>query len=438
MTSSINFVLRLSHKEGRQQGSLCVRVVHARRSRTVAVGCRLYPEEWDFQTGTIVKPTVDNERANELRQQEIRMNNCAKLLQEIIGSLQKQGRYTVDDIMTRYCRRTDSNKLSGYVESLADGLEQAGQFRLLQAFRTVANELVKFNRGEDIPLTHINACLAKGFENDLRRRGRAANTISFYTRNLRSLYNKAVKARRIAAQDEDPFAGVYTKVKATAKRALTVEETTSLYDIDFEAIRARYAPGSAELRHVESLYFAWRLFMFCFMAQGMCFVDMAYLRKDNIKNGVCRYYRRKTGQQVEVTVHEGMQRIIDSFADDVRNSPYLFPIIKHEGAAARRDYESALRTQNRRLKALAKLAGIEKRVSTHVSRHTFATITRNSGLPTGVISEMLGHTTEKMTHKYFASFDRSQFESVPQIIATALSRPINQPLLNRGLSAMRL
>ena len=422
--TSINLVLRPSIKEGRHAGSLSVRIVHHRKSRMIVTGCRLYPEEWDLENQKIRYPASDPGRAASLADIETKITAGISVLENIIVSLDKQGQYTVEDVIKRYRRKTDDGKLSGYVESLVPELERAGQYRLIRAYRTVASELVKYNKGEDISLPYINACLVKGFENDLKKRGRQPNTISFYMRNLRAIYNRAVASYRISAKTENPFTGVYTKVKVTAKRALTEEETTRLYDIDFDALRVKHAPSSSEYHHVENLYFSWRLFMFCFQAQGMCFIDMAYLRKDNIKDGVCRYYRQKTGQQIEVTVNEGMQWIIDSFAFEVRDTPYLFPIIKHEGVWARKDYESALCVQNRRLKALSKLAGICKRVTTHVARHTFATITRGGGLPTGVISEMLGHTTEKMTHNYFASLDRSVFEQAYKIISSALKSSV--------------
>ena len=424
--TSINLVLRLSSREGHNQGSLSIRVIHDRHSRMIVSGYRLYPEEWDAERQKIIYPSHDPDRTTYLEEAEVKIASNIATLNGIISALNKQGRYSVGDVILKYRHKTDEGKLSGYVESMAPELEHANQHRLIRAYRTVASELVKYNKGEDILLSHINSCLVKGFENNLKMRGRQPNTISFYMRNLRAIYNKAVSSHRIHARTENPFSGVYTKVKATAKRALTEEETTRMHDIDFNTLRSKYVPGSPRYQYMENLYFSWRLFMFCFQAQGMCFIDMAYLRKENIKDGVCRYYRQKTGQQVVVTVNEGMQRIIRSFASTVRNSPYLFPILKHEGALARKDYESALRTQNRRLKVLSGMAGIDKRVTTHVSRHTFATITRGGGLPTGVISEMLGHTTEKMTHNYFASLDISQFDQAYRIISDVLSGHPNQ------------
>ncbi len=423
--TSVNFVLRPSTRKGHHPGSLSLRVLHYRKGKTTALGCYLYPQEWDREQQTVIYPENDPGRTAYLEEVEAKIAASVETVQDIVTSLEKQGRYTVGDIVGKLRRKKDDGKLLGYAEALAEEAEQNKQFRLADAYRTVSNGLVKFNKNVDIPLNHINATLMKDFETAMMNRGLKPNTISFYMRNLRAIYNKAVKARRIPVKQSNPFAGVYTKVHQTAKRALTVEETTHFYEVDFDALRKRHPAGTCGREHTENLHFAHRLFMFCFFAQGMCFIDMAHLRKENIKDGICTYYRKKTRKQVEVKVNEGMQQIIDSFADEVRDSPYLFPIITGEGETARREYETALRTQNRRLKALAKLAAIgkDKRLTTHVARHSFATLVRGGGMPAGVISEMLGHSTEKMTHNYFASFERSYYDQAYHIIVTLLSRP---------------
>ncbi len=421
--ATINFVLRPSSRKGRHPGSLTLRVIHGRKPKTATTGCRLYAEEWDVARQEIIYPPNDPQRAAYLDDARQKIIACAEKIAGYIATLEKHGRYTADEVIGKYRRNIDDGKLLGYAETLAVEQEQNEKFRLADAYRTVSNRLVEFNKSVDIPLEHINTELIKAFETELMNKGRKPNTISFYMRNLRAIYNKAVAAGRITGKKKNPFAGVYTKVhQKTAKRALTVEETTNLYEIDSTALLEQHFPGTPERLRMEGLYFSWRLYMFAFFAQGMCFIDVAYLRKECFKDGMCTYYRKKTNKLVEVQVNEGMQQIIDSLADEVKDSPYVFPIVTGEGAEARKQYESALRSQNRRLKALAKLACVEKKLSMHVARHSFATIVRSGGMPAGVISEMMGHSTEKMTHNYFASFDRSYSEQAYHIIVSGLSR----------------
>ncbi|NDV97660.1 hypothetical protein D0T84_22665, partial [Dysgonomonas sp. 521] len=122
----------------------------------------------------------------------------------------------------------------------------------------------------------------------------------------------------------------------------------------------------------------------------MSFIDLAYLRKDNIGKGVISYYRKKTGQPIEVKLTDEMKDIIDSFSKETRYSPYLFPIIRDKDKDRRLQYETALRSYNRDLKDLARLSGVNQPVSSHVARHSWATIAKYERLPLSLISEGLG------------------------------------------------
>lgn len=418
--ASFNFIFRSSTKIGRHPGSLSLRVIHNRKVKTIALSCYIYREEWDAQNQTVIYPLSDTDRIRYLEKVKEKMQLCMESLTFRIGVIEQQGAYTVADIIGGHSLAKGEETLSEWVEALVLDLMKAKRKRLAEAYQTVTRGLLKYNDNKDISLNQINSSLIKGFERSLMEQGKKPNTISYYMRNLRSIYNKAIKARRISAKNENPFLGVYTKVKATNKRALTAEEIRLLYNIDFSTLRLNYLLKDPDQKAVENLYRSWRFFMFCVFAQGMCFIDMAYLRKENIRDGVCSYYRKKTLQQIEVKVNEGMQRIMDSFAEEVKDSSFLFPIIKNNGKDERLQYETALRLQNRRLRILSELIGVEKKITTHVGRHTFATLVRNGGIPMGVISEMLGHTTEKMTKNYLDSFDRSYSDRAYAMIVDAL------------------
>lgn len=84
----------------------------------------------------------------------------------------------------------------------------------------------------------------------------------------------------------------------------------------------------------------------------MSFVDMAYLQKKNISGDVLRYFRKKTGQLIEIKITKVMQQLIDSFSVEMKNSLYIFPIIVDPKKNNRLQYESGLRLHNKRLKAL--------------------------------------------------------------------------------------
>ena len=424
--TSINLILRPSSKAGRHPGSLSMRIIHNRRAKTITLpGVRLYPEEWNDARQEIISPGNNLRRAARLEKMADAIREEEEILHGYLSDLEKGGRFQVDDLLALYRWRKDIGKLRGYAESLALGLEKRGKMRTAAAYRTVTRGLVEFNKGEDIALSHINSCLIKDFEQHLRDTNKMPNTISYYIRNLRAIHNKAIAAKRILRPKENPFAGVYMGVTKTVKRALSVGEIKQLQELDFGKMLEGKQPESRKHRATENLHRAQRYFNFCLYARGMSFVDMAYLRKENIRGGVLRYVRKKTRQQIELRVTDKMKSIIDSFAQEVQGSPYVFPIIRDNELSAYTQYETALRTQNYRLKKLAALSGVKKQVSTHWARHSWASIGKQENISIRVISECLGHASEKTTLIYLDALDNSLLDAANDTVTSAIARQLS-------------
>ena len=411
--TSINVIYRPSSRSGRCEGSLCLRLIHRRRVKTITLGgCRLYAGEWDKTSQSIVYPADDCLRCARLKHIEGTISREKALVESYIATLKQQGHYSLNELAQAYRLEKDESSLSGYGQYQCLCLEKQGRMRTARAYRSAIRAFIAFNRDGDICLKDIDAWRMRGFELYLKERGKALNTISFYMRNLRSIYNKAVSNGIINAKVENPFARVYTGVSLTRKRALNIEEIGKLRCLDKNKLPAK-------LR--DSLH----LFLFCFYARGMSFIDMAYLRKDNIRGGLISYYRKKTGGLIEVRLTKELRELIDSFSSQTKYSPYVFPVITNDGKDARLQYENGLRYYNKHLKRLAKLSGIDKPLSSHWARHSWATIAKYKKLPLSVISEGLGHSNEKTTYIYLASFEQSQLDEANRRVARATSLPAN-------------
>ena len=401
--SSFTLNYRASTKGTHCEGSLYVRVIHERKSATVTMPYRLYPQEWDPLNRCINFDRAHSFRLKYLHEIDNKIQSDKEFLIHTINRLHDQGSYTLEDILAGYRLKDTVNLLSLYMEQQADKLHSGGQERTAKAYRSAVKSLIKYNGGKDLSLGDINARLIKNYESFLKEDGKSLNTISFYMRNLRAIYYRAVRDRCIELCAEDPFRQVYTGVQITRKRALNKQEINSLNNLIF--IENKNILGDKTSN--PGLRFALDIFLFCFYARGMPFVDLAYLRKENIEKGVLAYFRRKTGQLIEVKVTPPMQKIIDRYSSQIEETPYVFPIIKDNSKSTRIQYESALRLQNLRLKKLALLAKVNKKLTTHVTRHSWATIAKSENLPLWVISEGLGHANEKTTYTYLASFERS-------------------------------
>ncbi|WP_348717036.1 site-specific integrase [uncultured Alistipes sp.] len=292
-----------------------------------------------------------------------------------------------------------------YMLRLSDELDRCGRFGTARNYRRTAGSFSRF-LGRDIPFSRLDERLICAYAEWLRRRNLVRNTVSFYMRVLRAVYNKAVKQRIV--EQRFPFRSVYTGVDRTRKRALDERTVISLQRLD--------------LGHDPSLALARDLFVFSYCMRGMAFVDIAFLRRDAIRNGVIAYCRHKTGQCLEVRMEPCIERIVRRYEGDCPSGPYVFPLIRSsEPGAAFREYYNALSVHNRKLKELSKLVDAGISLTSYVARHTWATVARKHRIPLAVISAGMGHTSEKTTQIYLDSLDNSVVDRANRRIIQALN-----------------
>lgn len=279
-----------------------------------------------------------------------------------------------------------------FMNTLIEEFAVKGRLRTSQTYMAALRSFSRFRNDRDIRLDRISSGHILQYEAYLRAAGLAWNSISFYMRILRAVYNRAVD-RNLTVQ-RHPFRHVYTGIDKTAKRAISLVAVRAVKNLDLSSSPA--------------LDFARDIFLFSFYTRGMSFVDMAWLRKTDIRDGVLSYRRHKTGRLLCIRWETCMQAIVDKY--DTADSEYLLPIIKAKDNP-RRQYENSLHFVNVKLKEVARKAGIEVPLSTYVARHAWASIARSKNIPLHVISEGMGHSTEATTRIYLASLEASTVDS---------------------------
>jgi integrase len=353
----------------------------------------------------VILPRYDKERAEQLRKISGKLTHHANMLREVVSELTHSGKkFDVKEIYRSYLLYDSEHSIRGYTRRMTEEMDRNGQSRSAYAYRGVAQAFMNFCGG-DLLLDSIDPSLICSFENSIKQRGCRPNTISHYMRILRVICNRACSEGLMKHSTSEMFRQVFTGYAQTPKRALSEGDLSRLLAVNLPSMMSVEPYGSRRYRQLQGMYMAWRLFFFAFHACGMCFVDMARLRKDNIKGDIISYRRKKTRRLIEISVTPSIQLIIDSFADDTKDSPYVFPMLCDEGAPIRRQYETSERIYNRRLKSLEQMAGLERHLSGHTARHTWASMGKNKLFPVGVLSACLGHASEKTTRIYLASFN---------------------------------
>lgn len=284
-----------------------------------------------------------------------------------------------------FCRQPSERMLFVFMQNKIKELEEKGKINTAKKYAATLRQITIFRNSVDIPLEKLTTKELKLFEDFLMGKGIVMNTVSFYMRVLRAVYNKAIVEELIPPAK--PFAVVYTGVAKTKKRAIDEKVIHRLQMLYLKP----------------NLAFARDMFLFSFYTRGMSFVDMANLKKGNIADGVLSYKRRKTGQQISVGLEPCMIEIIKCYERMARGSDYLLPLLYQSGETIK--YEAAIRNQNERLKRISRQLNLSKDLTTYVSRHTWATIARSKGIPLSIISEGMGHASEQTTRIYLSSLE---------------------------------
>lgn len=401
--TTVKVKFRASSVENKE-GALYYQVIHNRVARQVNSGLRIYASEWDADTSEVVIPSeIGNARRCHLI--SVREALCAGLVRfdEIVERLERtNARYTSDKVVELYVSPDNCGGFVSFAKTLIQELEQVGKRCTAEKYATALNSFVRFNGDCDLLFHEFDSKLMLEYEAFLRNHNICSNSISFYMRNLRAIYNRAVDKSLVVQRN--PFKHVYTGIDRTVKRAVSLKVVRKIRDADF-SVRP-------------DMDYARNMFMFLFYTRGMSFVDMAYLKKRDLQNGVLSYRRQKTGQQLFIKWERPMQEIVDKY--DTNDSPYLLPIIKNINKDARRQYRNALHFVNEKLKVIGELMGLNIPLTTYVARHTWASIARSKNIPLSIISEAMGHDSENTTRIYLASLDTSVIDRANNLILNAL------------------
>ena len=285
--ATIKLKFRPSTVQGKA-GTLCYQLCHRQENRQITTDMRIFPEWWN-ETKRELVTVPGNERV--LTAYRKRAEKEMRDIREIIRELDCSGEtYTLSEILNRYRSLPSESGFLYYMKKEMETLWENGQYGTSRNYRRALNSFSTFLDGNDIPFSSLDSALACRYEAWLWQQRVARNSSSFYMRILRAVYNKAVK-QGIAVQTF-PFREVYTGVARTSKRAVDEETILKLQRIDLSD-----SPALALSRD---------MFVFSYCARGMAFVDMAYLKKENVDSVRITYCRHKTGQYLTLHIEPCM------------------------------------------------------------------------------------------------------------------------------------
>lgn len=315
-------------------------------------------------------------------------------------------------------RKNAKDDLRLYIPEVIGMLKREGKFPAMHVYACTLRSYEKFCAEERHPKNTTTSLSMqeiftperlKEYEDWLAGQQSSPNTISTYMRTLQAVYNRWMSPG-IEGYNPVLFKDVYTKVESRTKRALTAEQMEQLRNTDFSVLT---------LRQQQVLTY----FLLMFMLRGMPFIDLAHLRKSDLRNRRITYRRHKTGKLMVVDVPPDAMRLLQKYRDKT-DSEYLFPLL-HGGLFMEEHhhrYQETLRHFNRKLARLMKqlLPGVS--VSSYTARHTWATLAYHSGVPVGLISQSLGHSSIRVTMTYLKPFDAEVIDRINRQVISLVKK----------------
>lgn len=392
MATTVNVVCYKSKVLKNNESPLMIRVCKDRKRKYISIGLSINPVYWDF-TKNAPKPQCPNKEAlTTLITQKLHAYS-----EQIMEFKAMDRDYTASTLVEKVNTPSKLKTVGEVFLEQMQALRDAQRLSYMLTIQQTYNSLMEFNKHLNIYFVDIDVPWLKRYETWLRKHGLSGNTIKGRFVDIRTMYNIAVDENLVKVEHY-PFRKfkISKLQQETAKRAITKEDVTRIMEYKTKN---------------KLVQFAIDIFTFSYIMGGINFVDIASLTKENIMDNRLVYIRQKTKKLIQLPLQDKALELIGKYHDD--DNPHLFPILlayhKTEQQRFNRVHKVIVNV-NKRLKKVGKELELPITLTTYVARHSHATILKKAGVATSIISESLGHSSEKVTQIYLDSFGNEQMD----------------------------
>ena len=382
------------------EGTLYFQVTHKRKVKWLSTGLYVFPHEWDANTATVLVPAAGKRNAV-LTLVQSKVELALRQWKLVLNSMVlNHNDFTVEELCDAFNRNPLPKTVFMFLQEQVVNKELMMRHGTARTYSNAYRRFKAFRNDVDLTFDQLTPGMIEHFEAWFIHRRLKQNSIRCYLRTLNTMFSKALEEGLL--RNRNLFSRVHLSYVPTAKRAIGEKEMRMI--------------AKLQLREGSTLALARDIFVFSYYMRGMSFVDIAYLRKTDLRNGMWTYSRMKTNQSLTVEWEEAQQRIIDRYTSKTKDSRYLFPVIKQEDGT---EYEQCQRMQlniNRALKKIGERIGLKIPLTTYVARHTWASVARNVNVPVSVISVGMGHRSIKTTEVYLDSVDISRVNEANRML----------------------
>lgn len=392
MNATVNVICYKSKVLKNNESPLMVRVCKDRKRKYISLGISVNPAYWDFYRNAPKPQCPNKEYIDSLIAQKVQEYSA-----QIIELKSMSRDFTATSLVEKVSKPNKVKTVGEVFVEQMNLLKQAQKLSYMLSIQQTYNSLLEFNKHLNIYFVDIDISWLKRYEAWLRKQGLASNTIKGKFVDIRTMYNIAID-ENIVKVEHYPFRKfkIAKLQQETAKRAISKEDISRIieYKTDNPLVQ-----------------FAIDIFTFSYIMGGINFVDISTLTKENMMDNRLVYIRHKTKKLIQLPLQDKAIELIEKYHDD--GNPYLFPILKAYHKTEQQKFNRVhkiISNVNMRLKKIGKELEIPVTLTTYVARHSHATVLKKAGVATSIISESLGHSSEKITQVYLDSFGNEQMD----------------------------
>lgn len=396
MSLTLKVFLDTRRKNSKKIYPLKVRVTLDRKHKEINLGIKIDEKYWDNKQEKI-KPNHPNCSLIQLK-----ISRTLAKIQEGSLKLENQDKsVTSTEIFNLLQKKKATTSFIEFANEQIENLLKAGRIGNSIAYRCAIEKVKKYIGKNELKFEQVDYRFLEDFEISMINDGMKPNAIASYMREIRAIYNKAIKME-IVELKYYPFSKYKIKTEKTINRALTIEEIKSIVKID--------------LTGYSNLVIHRKLFLLSFSLIGMNFADLLSLKQENIINGRVIFQRKKTKKVYSIKLLEISKQLVKDLQLSTNiNSNYILPFVKSNetNLQQKKDIGLVIHNTNDNLKRIAQILKINKPISTYYARYTWANIAKSLGYSKDLIAEALGHEYgNKVTGIYLDNFDKELIDEM--------------------------
>ncbi len=373
----VSFYIRGNHVNKDGTCAVMIRLsLDGERISAGTTGISIKPELWDGQRQQL------KGRNTEVVQTNKKLGGIRDELLAIAEKLEFEGSLALDRVKAVFLGVDEDYDTIGklfdkYIKNVKEQVDVCLSKTSLSKYELCRKRfmlmLEKKYHCKDMSLKELNPVVVQDYKNFLMTDVNMCNNTAVKT--MKTFRTVILYGIKLGVIHKDPFVGVHFHMEKVDRGFLTDEEISAIMTKKFDLQRLELVRD---------------LFIFsCFT--GLAYIDVKALTPDKIVRLAnvdwIMSTRVKTVTPINVVLSEGAKRIIEKYKDAPKKKGHVFPILSNQ-------------KMNQYLKEIATACGIDKELTFHMARHTFATLTLSKGVPIESVSRMLGHTNIRTTQVY--------------------------------------